>query len=46
VGVNCALTSDPVLPFGGVRMSGIGRERGRAGVLEFLESKTIQVGRR
>jgi succinate-semialdehyde dehydrogenase/glutarate-semialdehyde dehydrogenase len=46
VGVNCALTSDPALPFGGVRMSGIGRERGRAGVLEFLESKTIQVGRR
>ncbi|MBW1640437.1 NAD-dependent succinate-semialdehyde dehydrogenase [Microbacterium resistens] len=46
VGVNCALTSDPALPFGGVRMSGIGRERGRAGVLEFLESKTIQIARR
>lgn len=45
VGVNCALVSDPALPFGGVRMSGIGRERGRAGVEEFLESKTIQVGR-
>jgi succinate-semialdehyde dehydrogenase/glutarate-semialdehyde dehydrogenase len=45
VGVNCALVSDPALPFGGVRMSGIGRERGRAGVEEFLESKTIHVGR-
>lgn len=45
VGVNCALVSDPALPFGGVRMSGIGRERGRAGVEEFLETKTIQVAR-
>lgn len=45
VGVNCALISDPALPFGGVRMSGLGRERGRVGVEEFLETKTIQVGR-
>lgn len=46
VGVNCALVSEPALPFGGVGLSGLGRERGRIGVEEFLESKTIQVARR
>lgn len=46
VAVNCALVSEPSLPFGGVAMSGLGRERGRVGVEEFLETKTIQVGRR
>lgn len=45
VGVNCALVSDPALPFGGVRQSGLGRERGRVGVMEFTESKTIQVSK-
>ncbi|TDE15855.1 aldehyde dehydrogenase family protein [Jiangella asiatica] len=45
VGVNCALVSEPQLPFGGVRASGLGRERGRAGVEEFLETKTVQLGR-
>lgn len=43
VGVNCALVSEPQLPFGGTRASGLGRERGRIGVEEFLETKTIQV---
>ncbi|MGW4800421.1 aldehyde dehydrogenase family protein [Nonomuraea sp. NPDC004297] len=45
VGVNSALTSEPQLPFGGMKASGLGRERGRAGVEEFLELKTIQVAR-
>ncbi|MFF0228379.1 aldehyde dehydrogenase family protein [Streptomyces sp. NPDC004629] len=43
VGVNCALVSEPALPFGGVKASGIGRERGRAGVEEFLDTKTVQI---
>jgi len=42
VGVNSALTSEPPLPFGGMKGSGLGRERGRVGVEEYLETKTIQ----
>lgn len=42
IGVNCALVSEPPLPFGGMKGSGLGRERGRAGVEEYLETKTIQ----
>ena len=45
VGVNCALVSDPQTPFGGMRASGIGRERAQVGVQEFLEYKTVQVAR-
>ena len=29
-------------PFGGYRQSGIGRELGRYGMEEFLETKTLQ----
>jgi len=46
VGVNGALVSEPALPFGGMGESGLGRERGRAGIEEFLETKTIQVAAR
>lgn len=45
VGINRALVSEPQLPFGGMGGSGLGRERGRAGVEEFLETKTIQCGK-
>jgi acyl-CoA reductase-like NAD-dependent aldehyde dehydrogenase len=31
-------------PFGGVKASGFGREGGRAGVEEFLSSKTVSIG--
>jgi succinate-semialdehyde dehydrogenase/glutarate-semialdehyde dehydrogenase len=41
VGVNRGLISDPAAPFGGVKMSGIGREGGHEGMLEFLETKYI-----
>jgi succinate-semialdehyde dehydrogenase/glutarate-semialdehyde dehydrogenase len=43
VGVNTGIFSDPAAPFGGVKQSGIGREGGRHGILEFLETKYINV---
>jgi succinate-semialdehyde dehydrogenase / glutarate-semialdehyde dehydrogenase len=43
VGLNRGLVSDPATPFGGVKQSGIGREGGHQGMLEFLESKYIAV---
>jgi aldehyde dehydrogenase (NAD+) len=33
---------NPAAPFGGYKQSGIGRERGRFGVEEFLETKSLQ----
>jgi succinate-semialdehyde dehydrogenase/glutarate-semialdehyde dehydrogenase len=41
VGVNRGLVSDPAAPFGGVKQSGIGREGGHEGVLDYTESKYI-----
>ncbi|MEU4428838.1 NAD-dependent succinate-semialdehyde dehydrogenase [Actinoplanes sp. NPDC024001] len=43
VGLNRGLVSDPAAPFGGVKQSGIGREGGHDGLLEYLESKYIAV---
>jgi succinate-semialdehyde dehydrogenase/glutarate-semialdehyde dehydrogenase len=43
VGVNRGLISDPAAPFGGVKQSGVGREGGHEGMLEFLETKYIAV---
>ena len=33
--------TDPAAPFGGYKASGIGREHGRAGLEEYLETKTV-----
>jgi succinate-semialdehyde dehydrogenase/glutarate-semialdehyde dehydrogenase len=41
VGLNRGLVSDPAAPFGGVKQSGLGREGGHHGILEFLEAKYI-----
>ncbi|MBU2670336.1 NAD-dependent succinate-semialdehyde dehydrogenase [Actinoplanes bogorensis] len=41
VGLNRGLVSDPAAPFGGVKQSGIGREGGHEGMLDYLESKYI-----
>ncbi|MFI1386119.1 NAD-dependent succinate-semialdehyde dehydrogenase [Embleya sp. NPDC020886] len=41
VALNRGLVSDPAAPFGGVKQSGIGREGGHDGLLEFLETKYI-----
>ncbi|MFF4253876.1 NAD-dependent succinate-semialdehyde dehydrogenase [Streptomyces sp. NPDC001663] len=43
VGVNTGILSDPAAPFGGTKHSGIGREGGRHGITEFLETKYIAV---
>ena len=41
VGLNRGLVSDPAAPFGGVKQSGLGREGGHHGILEFCETKYI-----
>jgi succinate-semialdehyde dehydrogenase/glutarate-semialdehyde dehydrogenase len=41
IGLNRGLVSDPAAPFGGVKQSGLGREGGHDGLLEFLETKYI-----
>jgi succinate-semialdehyde dehydrogenase/glutarate-semialdehyde dehydrogenase len=41
VGLNRGLVSDPAAPFGGVKQSGLGREGGHFGIMEFLETKYI-----
>ena len=43
VGLNRGVVSDPAAPFGGVKQSGVGREGGHEGMLEFLEKKYIAV---
>ncbi|HSV84485.1 MAG TPA: NAD-dependent succinate-semialdehyde dehydrogenase [Ramlibacter sp.] len=41
VALNRGLVSDPAAPFGGVKQSGLGREGGHHGILEFTETKYI-----
>ncbi len=43
IGLNRPIVSDPAAPFGGVKQSGLGREGGHDGLLEFMESKYIAV---
>ena len=42
--VNCQLVSDPALPFGGLKESGIGRENGAAVLDHYTELKTVCIG--
>lgn len=44
VGVNDGVPSTAQAPFGGVKMSGIGREGGRWGIEEFLDLKYVSLG--
>jgi acyl-CoA reductase-like NAD-dependent aldehyde dehydrogenase len=39
--VNCWGTVDPGAPFGGYKASGLGREHGREGLEQYLETKTV-----
>ncbi|MEV6903270.1 NAD-dependent succinate-semialdehyde dehydrogenase [Amycolatopsis sp. NPDC051372] len=43
VGLNRGLVSEPAAPFGGVKQSGLGREGGHEGLLEYTESKYVAV---
>jgi succinate-semialdehyde dehydrogenase / glutarate-semialdehyde dehydrogenase len=44
VGLNQGVVSSPAAPFGGVKHSGLGREGGRVGIEEFLETKYVALG--
>lgn len=39
--VNCILLADPAFPFGGMKMSGIGRENGSEVLEAYLEPKSV-----
>jgi succinate-semialdehyde dehydrogenase/glutarate-semialdehyde dehydrogenase len=43
VGLNQGIVSNPAAPFGGVKASGFGREGGREGIEEYLETKYVAV---
>ncbi|MBN8626686.1 MAG: aldehyde dehydrogenase family protein, partial [Planctomycetes bacterium] len=43
VWVNCYDVFDAAAPFGGFKMSGLGRELGEAALSNYLETKTVTV---
>jgi succinate-semialdehyde dehydrogenase/glutarate-semialdehyde dehydrogenase len=43
VGLNQGMVSNPAAPFGGVKHSGFGREGGKEGIEEYLETKYVAV---
>ncbi|MDX6328257.1 MAG: succinate-semialdehyde dehydrogenase / glutarate-semialdehyde dehydrogenase [Streptomycetaceae bacterium] len=43
LGLNKGVVSTPAAPFGGVKQSGLGREGGRIGIDEYLETKYVAV---
>ncbi len=44
ISVNDGMSISGDLPFGGVKGSGVGREWGREGIEEFLDTKAIAIG--
>ncbi|HEX6488777.1 MAG TPA: NAD-dependent succinate-semialdehyde dehydrogenase [Candidatus Dormibacteraeota bacterium] len=43
VGLNQGVVSNPAAPFGGVKQSGYGREGGREGINEYLDTKYVAI---
>jgi succinate-semialdehyde dehydrogenase/glutarate-semialdehyde dehydrogenase len=41
LGINTGVVSNPAAPFGGVKQSGLGREGGREGIEEYLETRYV-----
>ncbi len=41
--VNCWSVGDPMVPFGGFKASGLGREHGHEGLSSYLETKVVSV---
>jgi succinate-semialdehyde dehydrogenase/glutarate-semialdehyde dehydrogenase len=41
VGLNVGVVSNPAAPFGGVKQSGLGREGGRTGIEEYLDTRYL-----
>ncbi|MGV8924444.1 MAG: NAD-dependent succinate-semialdehyde dehydrogenase [Ewingella sp.] len=44
VGLNTGSVSLEIAPFGGIKLSGIGREGAKAGIEEYLEMKSFHIG--
>lgn len=44
VGLNTGSLALEMVPFGGVKQSGLGREGGQAGIEEYLETKAFHIG--
>src|SRR3712207_2139714 len=44
VGLNTGAVSTEVAPFGGIKLSGLGREGAQCGIEEYLEMKTVHIG--
>ena len=44
IGINEGAISSELVPFGGVKESGIGREGGHQGINEYIEDKYVCMG--
>ena len=44
VGINEGVLSNPAAPFGGIKESGMGREGGRWGIEDYLETRYVCIG--
>ncbi|KAA8619876.1 retinal dehydrogenase 2 [Pyrenophora tritici-repentis] len=43
IGINSGYAPDNIMPFGGYKQSGMGRELGKEGLLAYMQSKSIRI---